>query len=156
MPLRVVTICLTVLPVVLGSGLVDPAIVGDGGFLQSLDGEAWSVSGGDGLTNFGGVVPGERRRGAGRERHAINFPALPGDLLTDMQRAGVVGDPLYEVNFEAYTPQGRPRTPVYDRTNYTYSSTFISDPPIAAAREVLLVLDGVKMASAGIASDCEL
>jgi hypothetical protein len=49
---------LTALPVALSSGLVDPAIVGDGGFLQSLDGEAWAVSGADGLTNFGGVVPG--------------------------------------------------------------------------------------------------
>jgi hypothetical protein len=64
-----------------------------------------------------------------------------------MQRAGIIGDPLYEVNFEAYDAQGRLRTPIYDRTNYTYSSTFVLDPRIATAGAVLLVLDGVKMAS---------
>ena len=52
------------------------AVVSDA--FQSLDGDAWLVS--NGSAPFKGTVPG--------------------DLLTDLQRAGVIGDPLFELNFQ--------------------------------------------------------
>ena len=62
---------------------------------------------------------------------------MPGDLITDLQRAGVVGDPLYEVNFltQAHVWQ--------DNVSWTYLTTFAL--PAAAVGTPLLVFDGIKM-----------
>ena len=105
-------------------------MIGALGAAQSLDGEAWAVTSADGAISVGGVVPG--------------------DLLTDLQRAGAIGDPLYENNFDAYDASGKVQTPFWDRTNVTYTTAFALDARVralAAGGEVLLVLDGVKMAS---------
>ena len=110
--------------------LQDPPVVGDAGVFQSLDGEGWSVASADGAVSVGGVVPG--------------------DLLTDLQRAGAMGDPLYEKNFDAYDASGRVQAPLWERGNFTYATTFSLDARVralAAGGEVLLVLDGVKMAA---------
>jgi len=113
-----------------GAGLQDPPVAGAAGASQPLDGEAWSAASADGAFSVGAVVPG--------------------DLLTDLQRAGALGDPLYENNFDAYDAAGVVRAPFWDRTNVTYSTQFALDPRVralAAGGEVLLVLDGVKMAA---------
>lgn len=85
----------------------------------------------DGSINVGGIVPG--------------------DLLTDLQRGGVIGDPLYENNFVAYDASGKVQTPVWDSSNFTYTTTFTLGPEVSLAiankGEVLLVLEGVKMAA---------
>ena len=41
---------------------------------------------------------------------------MPGDLITDLENAGVVGDPLYEVNFR--------NSSIWDSHDWTYSTTF--------------------------------
>ena len=113
-----------------GAGLQDPPVVGDGGVFQALDGEAWSVASSDGAISVGGVVPG--------------------DLLTDLQRAGIIGDPLYEKNFDAYDSNGRVTLPLWERSNFSYTTIFTLDSRVralAAGGEILLVLDGVKMAA---------
>ena len=94
--------------------LRDAAIASDAS--QYLDGE-WGIS--NGSTTFGGLVPG--------------------DLLTDMEAAGLIGDPLYEINFLT--------DPIWDRTNWSYSSTFAASPDVVAAASRRLVFDGVKMAA---------
>jgi beta-mannosidase len=65
---------------------------------------------------------------------------VPGDLLTDLQRAGVIGDPLYELNF---------KSKLWDTGLWTYTTEFTlnADVDPAAAAAVLLVMDGIKMAA---------
>ena len=115
------------------AGLQDPPVAGAQGASQSLDGEAWVAASADGAFSVGAVVPG--------------------DLLTDLQRAGKLGDPLYENNFDAYDASGKVQTPFWDRANVTYSISFALDARVralaglGAGGEVLLVLDGVKMAA---------
>ena len=93
-----------------------PSLVADA--TQFLDGEAWVVTGGS----------------AG---HTISCPgSVPGDLITDLERAGLIGDPLYELNF---------LSPLWDRSNFSYSTTFVLEPAVAAQHQLLLTLDGVKM-----------
>jgi hypothetical protein len=76
---------------------------------------------------------------------------VPGDLVTDLQRAGEVGDPLLDTNFRSFG------SPPYDAAKWNgqkwvFSKTFVFPNTSASApdagtatREVLLVLDGVKM-----------
>lgn len=70
----------------------------------------------------------------------VTVPArVPGDLISDLAAGGVVAaDPLFETNF---------RGDAWDACNWTYSATFALAPAVAAAAQVLLVLDGVKMVS---------
>jgi beta-mannosidase len=102
-----------------GAGLVDNPIVGSG--LQYLDGEGWTASNGN--VTIGATVPG--------------------DVLTDLQVAGMIGDPLYEVNFKDAAAA------LYDGGNWTYALTFDAAPGIvgSGAPSILLVFDGVKMAA---------
>jgi len=58
--------------------------------------------------------------------------------------AGIIGDPLYELNF---VPKGSPAAPIWDSSQWAYSKTFDLSPAAAAASEVLLIFDGVKMAA---------
>jgi beta-galactosidase/beta-glucuronidase len=130
--LALITLCaLSLCAPARSAGLQDPPVVGDDGVSQSLDGEAWAVASSDGAVSIGGVVPG--------------------DLLTDLQRAGVIGDPLYENNFVAYDAQGVVQPPLWERTNFTYSTTFTLDARLRALAgsggEILLQLDGIKMAA---------
>ncbi len=123
MPLWLSLLLLAV-PASLGLGLVDDPIVGAA--WQSLDG-LWDLQ-----------VPGQPATLAG---------TVPGDLLTDLQRAGVIGDPLYGNNFDFFDDSGKVVPPFWETGNVTYTTTFSLAAPLAAAAEVLLVLDGVKMAS---------
>ena len=96
-----------------GEGLRDAPLAADA--LQGLDGVSWSVTA-PGIAPFGAAVPG--------------------DLITDMQLAGLVGDPLVELNF---------LEPLWDVHNFTYATQFDLAPDVAAQATQLLVLDGVKM-----------
>jgi beta-mannosidase len=64
-----------------------------------------------------------------------------GDLLTDLENAGIIGDPLYNKNFK---PDG---VPMWDSQNWTYSRSFDLDIAVRAAPSVQLVFDGIKMAA---------
>ena len=110
----------TALAAALGAGLLDAPIVGDVEVrLDSASGIAsWSVSNG-----------------------STTLPArVPGDLLTDLQLGGVIGDPLYELNFKQVNADGVP--PWDTKSPWTYTTTF--DVPAGFAGW-WLVLDGVKM-----------
>ena len=101
---------------VAGSGLRDASIAAD--TLQYLDGGSWVVvgSGTDAPAPFGAQVPG--------------------DLITDMERAGIVADPLVDNNF---------LLPLWDVRDFTYSTTFVANEAVVALNTVFLVLDGIKM-----------
>ena len=64
---------------------------------------------------------------------------VPGDIITDLQRAGMVGDPMYGVNW-------RDQSGVWAKES-GWSFTRIFDYRTVASPSVLLVLDGVKMAA---------
>ena len=97
------------------AGLLDKPLIGDA--IQYLDGDAWSV--GNGTVTVGAIVPG--------------------DIITDFQRAGLYGDPLLERNF---------KNAIYDSSLWTYSRTFDVDASVSASGgAVYLVFDGIKMAS---------
>ena len=67
------------------SSLRDPPLLGDAGVAQVLDG-SWQA----------------RSFGAG----AVTLNAtVPGDLVTDLERAGLVGDPLLDANWRDHFPQ---------------------------------------------------
>jgi beta-mannosidase len=70
---------------------------------------------------------------------------VPGDLISDLQRAGAVPDPWFETNF-------LDNRSVWNAPDWSYSRTFtgpaaaaFSVDGTAAAEAVLLVLDSVKM-----------
>ena len=99
-----------------------------------------------------GVVACTRKRDA-PPATPLTIPAtVPGDLLTDLQAAGQIGDPLYERNFLNAT--------TWDRFNWTYRATFALEEALRGA-DVLLVFDGIKMGatiavngvSLGVAAD---
>ena len=62
---------------------------------------------------------------------------VPGDLITDLERAGKIGDPLYERNFKSV---------LWDATNWTYTTQFETSPDlldtISTSGHAYLVLDG--------------
>ena len=107
----------------LSASLIDPPITSDGGVAHYLDGEDWVLSA-PGFTPIRATVPG--------------------DIVTDLQVAGLVGDPLYEVNW--IRDAG-----VWANNAWTYSKSFaVSAADIAtinAGGDVWLVLDGAKMSS---------
>ena len=66
----------------------------------------------------------------------VKIPAkVPGDLLTDLQRADLIGDPLYELNFL--------NASIWDSNTWTYTTTITVE--VSGADSTLLVFDGVKM-----------
>lgn len=64
--------------------------------------------------------------------------SVPGDLITDLSRGGVLGDPLYELNFK--------RTD-WDESTWNYSTTFTLDASFSSSSAVWVVFDGIKMVS---------
>ena len=114
----IVSLALLALPPAHGAGLTDAPIAAPA--LQYLDGAAWTLS--SGATTVAARVPG--------------------DVLSDLAAAGVIGDPLAGENF---------RGAAWDAT-WTYSVTFDLDDAMALAALgpgalVALVLDSVKMAA---------
>ena len=82
--------------------------------MQSLDGNNWVVS--NGSTTVAGHVPG--------------------DLITDLELGGVIGDPLFMLNF---------KVPVWDGGNWTYTLSFTPSSDVAATPNQILVFEGLKM-----------
>lgn len=70
---------------------------------------------------------------------------VPGDLVTDLQHAGVIGDPFFELGFLNTTTPGAQGAPLWDTGVWTFSCDFAAAVRQDAA--LFLVLDGVKMAA---------
>lgn len=97
-----------------------------GAAFQYLDGNDWLLS------NSNGSV--------------LVSATIPGDLLTDLQRAGILGDPLFGNNVvdSGFTAASL--------ETWTWSTTFDLDPSIAVQTAsgnggVLLVFDSIKLAA---------
>ena len=104
-----------------GAGLADPRIVGALPAIP-LDGQ-WKASSATGLSIDATV---------------------PGDIITDLQRAGEIGDPLYELNWkDPKNVRLWNQTWTYTRTLPPATSSLVKHA--AGAGEVLLVFDGIKM-----------
>jgi hypothetical protein len=117
LPLLLLLLLLLLLPLVAGEGLTDaPLVASVHQSLSGSDGPAWSAS--------SSSATGD---GAGLSVKA----QVPGDLVTDLERAGKIGDPLYERNFKSV---------LWDATNWTFSTEFEAAATVAAADEVYLVL----------------
>lgn len=114
-------LCFLAAGTVCGSGLTDEPIVGDG--LQYLDGDNWVALSSSGLL-IGATVPG--------------------DLITDLQRAAVIDDPFFESTWLEYSY-------LWDLQSWNYVLTFDLDNPMWLESNVYsavyLVFDGVKMAA---------
>ena len=101
-------------------GLVDYPIAGD--VVTYLDSETWTAD-----------TPG---------LDAIRA-TVPGDLITDLQTAGLIGDPLYELQWL--------NASLWDSRVWTYRRSFETSAAnaaaIAAGGDVLLSFDGIKMSA---------
>ena len=80
------------------------------------------------------------RRGAGRI--SLSIPAnVPGDLITDLQNAKQIGDPLYEKTFL--------NSSIWSDHNWTYTLKFSASQEVqqlaSEGGSVSLVFDGIKM-----------
>ncbi len=65
------------------------------------------------------------------------YPAnVPGDLITDLERAGLLGDPLFSQNW-------RTQAHLWNSTTWTYTKTFST--PFSPLPSTQLVFDGIKM-----------
>ena len=79
-----------------------------------------------------------KRRLAAPATPRLSIPAtVPGDLLTDLERAGQIGDPLYEKAFL--------NSSVWSLFNWTYRASVVLDEVLRGAERLQLVFDGVKM-----------
>ena len=74
-----VALALSRAPSASATGLRDPPLLGDGGAPLSLDGEGWVARSGDGALAVAATVPG--------------------DVVTDLWRGGIIGDPLLDANW---------------------------------------------------------
>ena len=63
-------------------------------------------------------------------------PDVPGDLISDLERAGLIGDVLYERNF---------KSTIWDDSDFTYRLSFDASPAVLAAPARWLVFDSIKM-----------
>eukprot|EP00439_Symbiodinium_sp_Y106_P013213 s7315_g1.t3 len=63
--------------------------------------------------------------------------SVPGDLLTDLQVAGKIGDPLYELNFL--------NSSIWSEQTWTFSTNFSVNTRLFAGSRLQLVFDGIKM-----------
>lgn len=72
----------------------------------------------------------------------VSIPAtVPGDIISDLQNAGVIGDPYYELNFLDNSTLWSPNS-----TRWVYSTNVTLPPPDApAGSSLLLVFEGIKM-----------
>ena len=101
------------------AGVAALPIVADGGPPQSLDGVAWTAS------------------SAGARLQDV--PAtVPGDLITDLERAGIIGNPWFETNF-------LDNSSVWSAPDWRYRTAFTPAAHVLAASAVTLVLESVKM-----------
>jgi hypothetical protein len=82
-----------------------------------------------------GVTACVVKQSPGHGGKKVSIPAsVPGDLISDLERAGMIGDPLYELNWL--------NSSVWDASTWTYTTAFAAP---GAGGTSLLVFDGVKM-----------
>lgn len=96
----------------------------------------WLSGGGDG----GGMPRGHVWTATATKgpNAGISIPAVvPGDLLSDLERAGLIGDPLYMLNFL--------NSSLWANNTWQYSLSF--ELPEPHAEHYVLVFDGIKMAA---------
>jgi hypothetical protein len=93
---------------------------------QYLDGEDWLVTSADGSISTAGYVPG--------------------DLITDLQLGGIMGDPIYNQNWLEWLYANQ-SAPLWDSQLFTYTKTFDADANLVDGSTVQLTFDGVKMAA---------
>ncbi len=133
LPLLVATVTISICA---GAGLRDHHIEGDS--IISLDTA-------DNANGWTATASG------GRGPLRINA-TVPGDLITDLQVAGLIGDPLYELNWKNAT--------LWDTMDWTYTTTFDVNEEmlaaVAAGDDVLLVFDGIKMGATIVVNDVTL
>lgn len=103
--------------------LIDPVIVSDGSTARFLDGDDWVVSS-PGFNDIRGTVPG--------------------DLVTDLQVAGLARDPLYELNWIEDAHLWANNAWTYKKT-FTVSAAEVAS--LATGGDFLIVFDGAKMSS---------
>jgi len=72
---------------------------------------------------------------------------VPGDVITDLQVAGLIGDPLFELNFKNAT--------LWSRT-WTYTKTFAMPTAAQAGSVWWVVFDGIKMGATISANGAKL
>lgn len=91
--------------------------------ITSLDGDDWSAS---------------------TDAHSgLEIPAsVPGDIITDLEAAGVVGDPLYEFNFKDFTSFWSTENVTWTYTKH-FSVAGAGNGRSDDATTQFLVLDGV-------------
>lgn len=72
---------------------------------------------------------------------SIGQVQVPGDLLTDLEAAGVIGDPLYETTFL--------NSSIWNSHDWMYATTFrMTASDVARVQDgsvLLLVFEGIKM-----------
>ena len=93
---------------------------------QYLDGEDWIVSSADGSFTTAGYVPG--------------------DLITDLQLGGIIGDPIYNQNWLEWLYANQ-SSPIWDAQVWIYKKTFDASANLLDGSTVQLTFDGVKMAA---------
>jgi hypothetical protein len=104
----------------------------------------WTAPDGPQVAYIDSVTGGNAWTASSPGAGLANVPAsVPGDLITDLQNAKRVGDPLYDLNWLRDSH-------VWNENTWEYSTTF--QLPAVAARaasqaggEVLLVFDGIKV-----------
>lgn len=84
----------------------------------------------------------------------LAIPAtVPGDLITDLEKAGVIGDPLFEMNFLNGSS-------TWNLPKWNYTKAFTLDADVlqraTAGESMLLVFDGVKMGAKIVLNGKEL
>lgn len=112
----------------------------------------WSKTASD---SVGGAVSREGRvscRPQFRSEAPLIIPAMvPGDLITDLQRSGLVGDPYYELNFF--------NSSLWHLRSWSYRTTFElrrTAPPFPRGSALTLILEGVKMGAVVVVNGVEL
>jgi beta-mannosidase len=73
----------------------------------------------------------------------LSIPAtVPGDIITDLQRAGVVGDPWYELNWLDNRTLWSPNSTAWV---FSASNVTLTPPGAPPGSALLLVFEGIKM-----------
>lgn len=62
---------------------------------------------------------------------------MPGDIITDLEKAAMIPDPLTDLNWL--------NSSLWGSNDWTYTKTFSAARPTADGSDVVLVFDGIKM-----------
>ena len=113
------------------ASLRDDPIHGDA--LEYLDGNDWVLSSHPAHTGRAAV----RSRSPPPPAPVSMSASVPGDIISDLHRAGLIDDPYYERNWL--------NSSLWASQDWTYTKTFTVPSLPPAGGELLLVFDGIKM-----------